>query len=99
MSIWGELSHEAAQQLVNQVAVQRPSVGKNVVVTEGRKHIGKRGKVFWHGLDKYSHAFRYGGDATLALRQVEGRYGFRIGIESENGERFFINADHVHVEI
>ena len=88
--------HEAWQKLANKLDVDRPSVGRTVRVVESKKHIGKTGRVFWHGIDRYSEAYRYCSPAQAHLRDMAGRYGWRVGIDAD-GERFFIAADKVEV--
>lgn len=94
MSIWGQLTQQQGQELANRLSAYRPFVGRVVRVAEGRKHKGKIGRVTWHGVDKFSQAFRYG-DASLT--EVIGRHGYRVGIEMENGERFFVPASYTMV--
>lgn len=80
------------------VSEQRPSPGKRVRVTGGRKHVGKEGVVTRHEVNKYRDAFRYGGDANLHLREMMGRAGFRVCVEPECGEDpFWVDADKVEV--
>ena len=84
------------QSLFDSVAPQCPSVGKRVTVTGG-KHAGKSGLVTWHGRDQYSSLWRYGSDAQTSLREARGRDGYRIRVETANGESFFIAAEKVEV--
>lgn len=75
---------------------ERPDKGKRVRVIGGVKYKGLEGIVFWHGKDRYSYAGRYDGNALQAsLREARGKYGFRIGIKTDQGEKFFIAADKV----
>lgn len=83
------------QSLADSAAAQRPGVGKTVTVVSG-KHAGKTGKVFWHGRDKFERNY-YQSDAQLLLRQINGRNGFRVGILTDSGERFFVKGDNVTV--
>ncbi len=85
------------QSLANTVSDQRPSPGKRVRVTDGKKHLGKEGLVTWHGLDRFVDAFRYASGAQATLREMAGRYGYRVGIKTDDGETFFIRADRVEV--
>ena len=96
MAIFTSENRDGWQRLFDDVAAQRPSVGKHVRVVEG-KHTGKSGIVTWHGRDKYSDDY-YKSDAQLALRDACGRDGFRIRIQTES-ECFFVNADKVSVEL
>lgn len=88
-------NRDAWQTLANDLSAQFPSVGKRVRVISGRKHLGKVGIVRWHGPDKFADN-RYKSDAQLMLRDLRGRDGFRVRVESD-GEFFFIGADKVEV--
>jgi len=94
MSAINSDTREAWQQLANDLGPQRPSVGKRVRVVSG-KHLGDEGQVTWHGVDRFTDT-RYLSDAQLHLRDMEGRRGFRVRIQSE-GENFFVSADKVEV--
>ena len=72
------------------VSRSAPFCGRTVKVR------GKVGKVFWHGRDQYSHAFRYGDSATIHLRECMGRSGYRIGVETDEG-KIFVKADEAIV--
>lgn len=91
-------NRQAWQDLFNKLALNCPSVGKTVCVTGGKKHLGKRGKVCWHGLDQYSTAYRYGSPAQCHYNDAAGRYGWRVGVDTGT-EKFFIAADQVEVVI
>lgn len=86
------------QSIADDANAQRPSVGKTVTVDSG-KHAGKVGIVFYHAWDKYGRGTRYASDAQLALREINGRYGFRVGIKTDDGEKLFVNADIVTVKV
>lgn len=68
-------------------------------VTGGRKHLGKEGTVISHMESKYERdAFRYGGEASQHMRQMEGRYGYVVLVEPTNGGeggRFWVKANNV----
>lgn len=66
--------------------------GAHVVVTCG-KNYGKQGVVFWHGRDKFAGR-EYGGEWSLAVRDMIGKSGFRAGINTGT-EKFFVNADNL----
>lgn len=53
------------------------------------------GRVFYHGRDRYSHAFRYGDDAAMHLIECAGRSGYRIGVESDAGKVFAKAGDAI----
>lgn len=78
-------------------AGQRPGKGKRVRITKGRKHLNKEGVVFWHDWDKYNSPTRYMNNAQIVVAEMIGRHGFRIGVETEDGERFFCPADYALV--
>lgn len=95
--MFSEEAARAMRKLAEEAKAQFPSVGKHVTVAEG-KHAGKSGIVFWHGEDKYNGSWRHASDAQLVLRQINGRYGYRVGVKTETGEKFFVRADHVEVK-
>lgn len=68
-----------------------------IVQTRDKKHFGKIGRVFYHGRDRFSKSERYGDSAVQHLRECGGRCGYRIGIETREGEKFFISAAAVLV--
>ena len=82
------------QTIGNDLALQRPSVGKMVRVTAG-KHSGAEGRVTWHGRDKYSDT-RYVTAAQQLLRDIEGRRGWRVRVQDEF-QSFFVDANKVQV--
>ena len=86
---------DAWNKLSEQVSPQRPSVGKRVRVIEG-KYSGKEGTVFWHGVDKFNSPYRYATNEQCWLRELVGRSGFRVGIETPEG-KIFVSADKVEV--
>lgn len=83
---WQELAVEAAEQY--------PAVGKTVRVTQG-KHSGTVGRVTWHGRDRYAN-WRTCTDAQAHLRDLQGRWGFRVRVQTDS-ESFFVAADQVEV--
>jgi len=94
---WMQMSRESGQRLADMLAEGRPNVGCRVTVVEGRKHIGKTGEVFWHGKDAYSKS-RYGSPFQNSCSNIVGTYGFRVGVKTEEGEKFFVPANYVKVE-
>jgi hypothetical protein len=92
-------NRDAWNALFASVADQRPSVGKLVRVVDGRKHKGEEGRVVWHGEDRYYMAQhrRFMSDAQSALNEARGRNGWRVRIQPEEGESFFVNAAYVEV--
>lgn len=85
------------KQLAADAAAQRPIAGRRVRVTVGRKHLAKEGVVVRHIPDRYSDAFRYGNDASMHLREIQGRYGFVVQIRTDSGESFWTKAQNVEV--
>ncbi len=75
-------------------AGQRPSVGKRVRIDRGRrKHV--EGTVLRHLRNPFER--QYGSDAQQMLREVIGRYGYRVQIESPSHGTFWVDADNVTV--
>ncbi len=85
------------RQLANDLSAQRPSYGKRVRVTVGRKHIGKEGTVERHQVSRYGSAFRYGGEANLHMREMAGRDGFVCLVRDDGGVAFWVPAENVEV--
>lgn len=92
---WMQMSHESGQALANTLAEVRPSVGLRVVVVKGRKHNGKAGEVIWHGKDGYSGVWRYGSPFQQSCSDIMGTHGFRVGVKTDDGEKFFVPATYV----
>ncbi len=83
--------------IAGEIAQQAPKAGKQVIVIGGRKHNGKRGVVFYHGRNPYVNLGRYCTDLQLLLRESRGRDGYRVGILTAAGEKFFTDAVNVEV--
>ena|SRR3990167_243179 len=96
MSFISEVTQDQWQSIIDQTEPNRPSVGKRVKVIESRKYLGKEGLVTWHGRDKFSDTWRWCSDAQFHLRDLVGRSGFRVRIDT-GSEAFFVNADKVEV--
>jgi hypothetical protein len=94
MACINEETRDFWQQLANDLSKQRPYPSRLVKVTGGRKHKGKEGVVVRHQYDKFSNAFRYGGDANLQMREMAGRAGF-VCLVDAGSERFWVKADYV----
>jgi hypothetical protein len=75
----------------------KPSAGRRVKVCSGKKHLGESGVVTWHGKDKFGSGDRYHSDVQAALSNAIGRIGYRVRIQPENGEPFFVSADYVEI--
>lgn len=87
---------KALASIASDVAKGAPTVGKRVTIVDGRKHKGKTGVVFWHGADKFTGR-TYGDAMQKCLRDAMGKYGFRCGIQSDSGEKFFVPADYCDI--
>lgn len=81
------------QNMANKKALDFPHVGRRITIVAGRKHKGKTGTVRVHKRDQYSTAFRYGNDASLHLRDMAGREGFVVLVDT-NTERFWVKASY-----
>lgn len=103
MGLWCGVPQENGQSLDGQVAAYRPFVNSTVkVMFRGapKEHQDKVGRVTWHGIDQFNRdAWRDGASCTHALREVCGRYGYHVGIETEAGERFVVPAESVMVAV
>lgn len=97
MSVINESTRDSWQQIANDLSAQYPGVSRRVAVVGGRKHRGKVGTVVRHQKSKFSDAFRYGGEANLHLREMAGRHGFCCLVETDDGERFWVPAEHTEV--
>jgi hypothetical protein len=92
-TFWDAMKVIAADPRVN---AQRPNKGTTVRVIEG-KRMGVVGLVTWHGVNKRAFAWKYCSDAQASLREVNGRYGYRVRVHPEGEEPFFIDAEKVCV--
>lgn len=80
------------QDLFNTVARDKPIIGTTVRVLRG-KHSGKIGEVKRHIVSRYKQPFRYGNEASHAMCQARGRYGYVVLVQPEHGPEFWIDAD------
>ena len=68
-------------------------VGKEIKVVRGRKHLGKTGRVFWKGPKKNFGGYpRYKSYAPTLTE-------YRLGIETADGERFFIDQYNCQTDL
>ena len=71
-----------------------PTKGDSIQILKG-KHKGKSGTIFWsnpHGKNHYGA--RYGSSTENCIADACGA-SLRLGVETESGERFFVNYyDH-----
>jgi hypothetical protein len=96
MNFGNDAEKQALTSVIAQAHASCPSKGKRVIVQYSKKHKGKEGAVFWHGRDKFSGR-QYGGDMSLMLSDICGTIGFRVGVLTDSGEKFFISAENVVV--
>lgn len=81
------------QDLFNTVAKKKPAIGATVRVRLG-KHTGKIGTVRKHIVSRYKHPFRYGNEASHAMCQARGRYGYVVLVQPlDGGPEFWVDAD------
>lgn len=93
---WEKRTREAAAARRTERDLKVPSVGRTVKVTKGRKvPVGKTGRVFWFGEDRFYRSYgpNFGLFDTLDLVGF-GKY--RVGLEID-GARVFTNAKNVEV--
>lgn len=81
--------------MFNEVSKEKPAIGRMVRIICG-KHHGKIGVVKRHTISKFVKSFRYGNEATRAMIQARGRYGFCVLIQNDT-ESFWTNADYCMV--
>lgn len=94
----GEFGSREYFQALAAIAEAQPRIyqGLRVVVSGGRKHLGKTGTVTRHQRSRYSNALRYASGASLDLRIMMGRAGFVALITPENGEpAFWCACEHL----
>ncbi len=87
-------TREIWQGIADTLSKDRPYVGRIVTVDRG-KHAGKTGIVRRHQEDRFVNAFRYCDGAQAQMRQMAGRWGFCVQIETEDREMFWTKADNV----
>jgi hypothetical protein len=87
---------DVLRDIAPSISAARPTVGQMVRVVEG-KHRGTVGRITWHGRDKFTHAFRYGDAMQHHMTDMMGAWGFRVRIQPEQGEPFFVAAERVIV--
>lgn len=96
MSVINDDNKAGWQQIANDVSRQRPYVGRTATVIHGRKLQGEHVTVLKHQHDQYDrNAFRYGGDASLQLREMMGRSGFVCLVRSDAGVERWIKARYL----
>lgn len=75
---------------------QRPDPGKLVRVDAGKRK-GAEGIVIRHIQDRFGDKWRYGSDMQQMLRDVRGRYGFRVQVQTDTHGTFWVDAENVTV--
>jgi hypothetical protein len=90
---WDALREIAKDPTLN---ARRPNVGTTVRVIEG-KRMGETGTVTWHGIDKFNRTAWRCADMQAQLRDLRGQWGYRVRVQPEAGESFFIGAEKVCV--
>jgi hypothetical protein len=89
---------KAWQAIADRLSVTRPSTGKTIRVSGGRKHKGKVGIVEIHQISHYTNVYRYGNEASHHMRDLSGREGWVCRVRCiATGESFWIAAEHVDV--
>lgn len=69
-----------------------PKVGKELVVTGGKKHNGKSGRCFWRGANGFRTYYKNG------YNQPDQAHNQRVGIETAEGEKFYTDLLNVRVK-
>jgi hypothetical protein len=88
VEFWRDVAKEADKQ--------RPRTGRRVCVVGGRKHKGKEGLVTRHQHDQFSHAYRYGNEASMHMKDMVGRSGWVCLVQPDDGSQpFWVKADFV----
>jgi hypothetical protein len=88
------LDRDKLQGLANTFATYRPTVGRLVRVTGTKAHVGKVGRVMWHGPNRFDSSGRWCDTNSAFARECRGREGYRVRIQPEDGgEAFFTSAD------
>lgn len=87
---------DALRVIAQDTACQRPNIGATVRVVEG-KRLGTVGRVTWHGPDRFSNAYRYCDPMQAQMRDILGKYGFRVRVQPDDEPPFFIGAEKVWV--
>jgi hypothetical protein len=91
-------SRDTWQGIAKDLSADRPSVGKRVRVTGGRKYKGKEGQVQRHMVDQFNPwKWQYSDGPARLMMEMTGTYGYRIQIASDDGSLFWIDADKVEV--
>jgi hypothetical protein len=82
---------DAARQAAVDAEARRPARGKQVKIVRGRKHYGQTGRIFWQGANRFRTYYRNG------YNQPDALHNQRFGIETADGEKFFVGGDYVEV--
>lgn len=98
MSALNEDTRAGWQILADIVSRQRPNSGRRAHVFRGRNLVGRWVAILRHERDRFSDAFRYGGDANLHLREMSGRDGFVCLVRDESGRSAWVKAQNLACE-
>lgn len=96
-TVFTATNRDAWQRIADEASEQRPSFGKTVEIVSGRKHKGKTGIVVKHQVDQYADT-RYKTDASLALREINGREGYVVLVKANDGSLFWVKAEYTLVK-
>jgi hypothetical protein len=98
MSSINEATRAGWQRIADDVSRQRPAPGRRAHVFRGRNLIGRKVTILRHERDRFSDAFRYGGEANLHLREMMGRSGFVCLVRSDDGLEKWVKAQNLVCE-
>lgn len=96
-SVFTKDNRDTWQRIADKASEQRPSVNKTVEIIAGRKHKGKTGIVVKHQVDQFADT-RYKSDASLALREINGREGYVVLVKANDGSLFWVKAEYTLVK-
>lgn len=88
---WQKEQAESYAREQAEIEAKNPTKGKKVKVIGGRKHKGEEGIIFWRGANKFQTYYRAG------YNRPEDRVNQRVGIITDNGEKFFTPLTQVEV--
>lgn len=91
-----EQTADAWTKIAANVEPERPSVGKRVRITKG-KRVNVEGVVAEHKRSRFSTAYRYGNDAHMHMLDMRGRRGWTVRLRTDSGENFWADADSTYV--
>lgn len=99
MACINESTRDAWQHMADEASKQRPYVGRRVKVVQGRKRLGETGTVIRHERDRFQpDVWRYGTDASMHLRDMQGRRGFVCVVRFDGGGKDWIKSQYLECE-